>query len=174
MEIKCRFRSSMFPRTYSRGGGSNISRSRDGYSGSSQVSSLHPGCLRLRQFLGGGAQRLARMDRLRYGGRQTLGFEAGQRGLKIASGLPNSRSSFPAMRAPRPGVSASANQPKYWSGFHQQEESPLRLRTYGSTCQFWVLRRDIHGGARCEKMFHVKPISENVSLTSNNLAKAIL
>ena len=36
--------------------------------------------------------------------------------LKIASGLPNSRSSFPAIRAPKPGVTASANHPKYLSG----------------------------------------------------------
>jgi len=35
--------------------------------------------------------------------------------LKIASGLPIARSSFPAMRAPRPGVKASASHPRYWS-----------------------------------------------------------
>src|SRR5579864_3656967 len=35
--------------------------------------------------------------------------------LKIAAGLPNARSNLPAERAPSPGVSASANHPKYWS-----------------------------------------------------------
>src|SRR6185437_12577955 len=36
--------------------------------------------------------------------------------LKMAAGLPNARSNLPAERAPSPGVSASANHPKYWSG----------------------------------------------------------
>src|SRR6185437_12231614 len=35
--------------------------------------------------------------------------------LKMAAGLPNARSNLPAERAPSPGVSASANHPKYWS-----------------------------------------------------------
>src|SRR5271156_6205327 len=34
----------------------------------------------------------------------------------MASGLPNWPRSLPAIRAPRPGVNASANHPKYWSG----------------------------------------------------------
>jgi len=33
----------------------------------------------------------------------------------MAAGLPNARSNLPAERAPNPGVSASANHPKYWS-----------------------------------------------------------
>jgi hypothetical protein len=36
--------------------------------------------------------------------------------LKMASGLPIARRSFPAMRTPSAGVKARASHPKYWSG----------------------------------------------------------
>jgi hypothetical protein len=41
--------------------------------------------------------------------------------LKIRSGLPIAPRSFAAMREPRPGVNASANHPKDWSGHIEVE-----------------------------------------------------
>ena len=86
------------------------------------------GGLRLGQFFGSGAKRLARVDRLRDGRGKRCDSSSMSEALKIRSGLPIALRSFPAMRAPRPGVKASANHPKYWSG-HVEGEPSVRRHT---------------------------------------------
>ena len=58
--------------------------------------------------------------------------------LKMASGLPNARRSFPAMRAPRPGVKARASHPRYWSGAIEVAAS---VRGYCRMCQVMKMLR---------------------------------
>jgi len=74
------------------------------------------GGLGLGEFRGGGAHRLAGVDRLCDGGGQAVGFQFCEGGVENGLGLPSARRSFPAMRALRPGVKASASHPRYWSG----------------------------------------------------------
>ena len=64
------------------------------------------------QFLCGVAEGAARVNGLRYCCWEMVALSSVSEALKICCGLPISRRSFPAMRAPRPGVSASANHPK--------------------------------------------------------------
>jgi hypothetical protein len=70
------------------------------------------GGLRLGSFLDSGAERLARVNRLRNGCRQAMRFQFGERSVENPISLPIALRSFPAMRAPRPGVNSSANDPK--------------------------------------------------------------
>jgi hypothetical protein len=72
--------------------------------------------LGLGQFFG--VQGLAGMDRLREGRRQAVGLQFGERGVENGFGgcPPMARSSFPAMRAHRPGVKARTRHPRVLAG----------------------------------------------------------
>ena len=94
--------------------------------------------LRLSQLLGRGAHRLARMDGLRHRRRKRWASSAVSEALKTASGVPKFGSSFPAMRAPRPGVRASATHPKYWSESIERE-ARASLRSPQWMCQLRLI-----------------------------------